>query len=147
MDELRARNAGGVRPVAHRQFVAEAAGRRLPHAGHAQVLAQHGGHLDVEIVERDDAVQAFGARQVGGTLADVVVRHAAPDVVKRVDRVARPVRPAQLFVGQQQDAAALTPALAQELVPFAVGRNAEQRQRHVDLPAAPTAPRTTSSDA
>ena len=132
MDERRAGEAGAARAAPHRQLVAKPARRRLAHAGHEQVLAQHRRELDVEVVERDDAVDALGAGEVRGALADVVERHVAADVVERVDRVARPVGVAQLLLGQEQHAAPLALALAQELVTLAVGRDAEQGQGHGD---------------
>ena len=106
--------------------------RRLAHAGHEQVLAQHRRQLDVEVVERDDAVDALGAGQVRGALADVVERHVAAEVVERVDRLARPVGVAELLFGEEQHPAPLALALAQELVTLAVGRDAEQGQGHGD---------------
>ena len=104
--------------------------RRFSHPGHEQVLAQHRRQLDVEVIERDDAVDALGSREVRGALADVVERHVAAEVIESVDRVTRPVGVAQLLFGEQQHAAPLPPALAQELVALAVGRDAEEGQRH-----------------
>ena len=130
--ERRAGHARAARPPAHRQLVAKAPRRRFAHARHEQVLAQHRRQLDVEVVERDDAVDALGAGQVRGALADVVERHVAPEVVERVDRLARPIGVAELLFGQEQHAAPLPLALAQELVALAVGRDAEQGQGHGD---------------
>ena len=81
-DEVRDGDAGVSGAHAHRQLVAEMARGRLAHAGHAQVLAQHGGELDVEVVERDDAIEPFcsgdrGPRRrtvVGGTSLGMVWR-------------------------------------------------------------------------
>ena len=84
-----------------------AARRRLAHAGHAEVLAQHRGGLDVEIVERDDAIEPLGAREVRGAGADVLRGHVAANVVEGVDGVARPVGVAQLLLGEEQDPASL----------------------------------------
>ena len=55
--EFRAGDAGGARARAHRQLVAKAARGGLAHARHVQVLAQHRRRLDVEVVERDDAIE------------------------------------------------------------------------------------------
>jgi hypothetical protein len=130
VDEFRTQNARGAGPRAHRQLVAERPTGRLAHARHLQVFAQHRGGLNIEIVERDDAVQALGPGEKRRALADVGDRHPPVDVIERVDRFAGPVGVAQLVLCQQQHAAALPAAFAQELVPFAVGRHAEQGQRH-----------------
>ena len=50
---------------AHRELVAEVPRRRLAHARHPQVLAQQRRHLDVEVVERDDAVERRGCEPGG----------------------------------------------------------------------------------
>ena len=57
--------------VAHGQLVAEPARGRLAHARHPQVLAEHRGHLDVEIVERDDPVDPLGSGEVRRPFPDV----------------------------------------------------------------------------
>ena len=97
------------------------------------MLAQHRGHFDVKIVERDDAVYPFRVGEMGGTLPDVGVRHIAAHVEELVDRLARPVGVAQPFLRQQQDPVPLPAALAQEFVPLQIGRDAEQRQRHMNV--------------
>ena len=51
-DEIGHRQAGFLRLHARGELVAEVADRGLAHAGDAQVLAQHGRDLDVEVVER-----------------------------------------------------------------------------------------------
>ena len=131
MHELGAADGRRARAGAHRELVAERAARRFAHAGHVQVLAEHRGGLDVEVVQRDDAVEALGAGEERRALADVGGGHVAVDVVERVDGVARPVGVAQLLLGQEQHAAALAAALAQELVPLVVGRDAQHGQGHV----------------
>jgi hypothetical protein len=113
---------------AHRELVAEAARNRDAHAGNLQVFAQHRGRFDVEVVECDDSIEAFGAGQVCGARSDVVLRHAAADVVELVDRVSRPVAVAELLLGQEQHPRALAPAFLQELVALAVRRDAEDRE-------------------
>ena len=143
VDEVRAGDAGGTRAGSHRELVAKSARPGLAHPGHAKILAQHRGGLDVEIVERDDPVEPLGTGEIGGAVAYLRLRHVAPDVVEPIDRVPRPVRVAQLFVGQKQDAASLSPTLAEELVTLAVRRDAEKRQRHGFV----IARRMTTSDA
>ena len=128
--ERRTRQPRAARAPPHRQLVAEPPRGGLAHAGDEQVLAQHRRQLDVEVVERDDAIDAFGARQVRGTLADVVERHVPTDVVERVDGVARPVGVSELLLGQEQHPAPLPPAFAQELVTLPVGGDAEEGQGH-----------------
>ena len=56
VDELGHEHALVPRLDAHRQLVAEIPRRRLAHPGDPQVLAQQRRRLDVEVVERDDAV-------------------------------------------------------------------------------------------
>ena len=94
------------------------------------MLAQHRCQLDVEVVERDDAVDAIAAREMRGAEPDVCHRHVAADVKELVHRFARPVRLAQLLVGQQQHATALAAAFAQELLSLEEGRDAEDGYRH-----------------
>ena len=130
VDEFRAGYRGCPRAGSHRELVAKTARPSLAHAGHSKVLAQHCGGLDVEIVERHDPVQPLGTGKIGGAGAYLGLRHVPPDVVEPIDRVPRPVRVAQLFVGQKQDAASLPATLPEELVTLAVRRDAEKRQRH-----------------
>ena len=130
VDERGAGDPRAPRPPAHRELVPERAAGRLPHAGHEQMLAQHPAKLHVEVVQRHDPIDPFPAREVRGSLANVVVGHVAPDVEELVDRLARPVGLAQLLLGEQQHPAALPLALPQELVTLEVGGDAEQRQRH-----------------
>ena len=104
--------------------------RRLAHAGQPQILAQHRGQLDVEIVQRDDAVDLFGAGDMSDALADILRPHLTRDVVELVDRLAWPVGVPKLFVGQQKHAATLAIAFTNELVAFSVCGDAEDRQRH-----------------
>ncbi len=54
--ERRHRQAIVLRLDPHRQLVAEVPRRRLAHAGNAQVLAQRRRLLEIEVVERHDAV-------------------------------------------------------------------------------------------
>ncbi len=130
MDEVGTGDAGGAGARAHRQLVPEAARRRLAHARHHEKFAQRGCGLDVEVVERRDAIDPFAARDVGHPLADVGLGHVATQVVELVDRLTRPVAVAQLLVSEQQHAAPLAAAFAQELVPLPVGGDTEQSQRH-----------------
>ena len=104
MDEIGDEDAVIARADAHRQLVAEVAGGRLAHAGHAQVLAQQGRGLDVEVVERDDAVERPRARQMADAFQQILPRDVARDVKGLVDRLARPVGILQGVDGEQQDA-------------------------------------------
>ena len=61
VDEVGTGDICGARARTHRELVAKRAACRLAHAGDVEVLAEHGRRLDVEIVERDDSVQALGA--------------------------------------------------------------------------------------
>ena len=64
-DEVGHEDALVPRAHAHRQLVAEIARGGLAHAGHAQVLAQQRRRLDVEVVERDDAIERRGCARCG----------------------------------------------------------------------------------
>ena len=116
---------------AHRQLVPEIARGGLPHAGNAQVLAEQRRRLDVEVVERDDAIERAGAGQVADALQQVVARDVAGDVEELVDRLTWPVGLLQRIDGQQQNRAALFLALAQELLPLLVRGDTQNRQRPV----------------
>ena len=70
------------------------------------------------------------AREVRSPEPDVGRGHVAPDEKELVDRLAGPIRIAQLLVGQEQHAAALAPALAEELLSLEEGRDAEEGHRH-----------------
>src|SRR4051794_30309570 len=133
VDELRTGNACSQGPRSHRELVAKSARDRLADSRHLQILTQHRGQLDVEVVERDDAIEVLGAGEKRRAFADVAFGHVAAHVMKSVDRVAGPVGVAQRLVGEQQDAASLAAAFAQELVAFAVRRDTEQRQGHLEI--------------
>ena len=130
MDELRAPDPRAAGAEAHRELVPERPRRRLAHAGDVQVFAQHRGRLDVEVVERHDAIEMFSAGEMGRARPDVLVGHLAADVVEPVDGVAGPVGVAEFFFGEEQHAAPLTVTLVEEVAPLVVGRNAQHRQRH-----------------
>jgi hypothetical protein len=49
---------------AHRELVPKMPGRRVAHPGDAEVLADRRGCFHVEVVERDDAIEAVRARQI-----------------------------------------------------------------------------------
>ena len=134
MDEVRAADAGAAGAAAHRQLVAKRVRGRLAHARDTDILAQHRRQLDVEVVERDDPVDLPGAADVGNALADVLCGHVAAEVVELVHRLAGPVRVAEPFLGKEEHTATLPAALAQELVAFAVSRDAEDRQWHGQPP-------------
>ena len=91
-------DAALTRAHAHRQLVAEVAGGRLAHAGHAQVLAQRRGLLQVEVVERHHAVDGDPPGQMAGAEDEVVEPPLLVVVVNEEDIVqtlARPVGVAQ----------------------------------------------------
>ncbi len=130
VDEVGAADAGAARPRPHRELVAKSAAGRLTHPGHVQVFTQHRRHLDVEVVERHDAIEPLVPGQECGALPDIALRHVPPDEVEGIDGVAGPVRVAQLVVGEQEDATPLSPALPQELVTFSIRRDAQYGQGH-----------------
>ena len=127
--EIRHAHVAIERAHAHGQLVAEIAHGGQAHAGDAQMLAQRGGGLHVVFVERDDAVELVRARQMGDRLHDVGEGNFCGKVEGIVEAFARPVGVAQFFRGQQNHAAALALALAHELLPLFVGRDAEKSQR------------------
>ena len=129
VDEGRDTDAGVAGPHAHRQLVAEVARGRLPHPGDPQVLPQQGSGLDVEVVERDDAIDRLGAGEKADAFDELVRWRPDPHEEDVVDGVARPVGSGEAVERQQQDAAALPAALTQEVVPLLIGRDAEHRQR------------------
>src|ERR1017187_2858404 len=108
----------------------------LAHPRQAQMLAQGGGQLDVEIVERHDAVDDASARQIAHRLDDVV---AVPSMVlvghvkDLVDALHGPLGLAlETQRGQQQDTASLAFCLAQKFVAFLV--TGEAQNGHLDSP-------------
>ena len=128
VNEVGHEDAGVARLHAHGELVAKVAGRRLAHAGDPQVLAQQGRRLDVEVVERHDAIDLPRARDVADALQQVLAPDVARDVEELLDRLARPLRIAQLVGRQQQHAVPFPMALAQELVTLLEGRDAQQGQ-------------------
>ena len=116
---------------AHGQLVAEVARGGLAHAGDAQVLADHGGQFDIEIVERHDAVEHARARQIADGVAHVdwvPLSAAIRQVEDLVDRLHRPVRfMLQAFGGDQHYRPALAFAFANEIVALFVAGHAENR--------------------
>jgi hypothetical protein len=129
--EIGHENALVARADAHRELVAEVARGRLTHSGHAQVLAQERRHLDVEVVERDDPVQDPAARDMTDALEQAVAGDVAGNIEGVVDGLARPVGVLQGVDRQQQHGAALTLALADELLAFFVRGDAQNRHRPV----------------
>ena len=121
-------------PHAHGQLVAEIARGGLAHAGNAQVLAQHGGQFDIEIVERDDAVEDACTRQVADGVAQVDRVPAAArfrQVEDLVDGVHRPV-------GLVHHGRALAFRFAQEFVALLIARQAQKRHDAINPAEAPT---------
>src|SRR5688572_11675141 len=113
----------------HRQLVAEVAHRRLAHARDAEMLAKRGRHLQIELVERNDAVDRLGAREVADGMDDVVAPEQVGHEKALVDALPRPVRVSVLFEREQQYATAQTLALAQKLVAFDVAGQAQDGGR------------------
>ena len=103
------------------------------------MFAQQRRQFDTEIVQGNDPVDAFAPRQMRRPLADVRMRHFAPNVEKGVDRIPRPVRIAKLLLSEEEHPATLPATLAQELVPFEVRGNAQHRQHSVTTMRLPSA--------
>ena len=121
--------AAFARLQAHRQLVAEVARRRVAHAGQAQVLAQGCGGLNVEVVERHDAINLARAREVADGARERVEREVGGHVEEFVNRLARPVGVPKLCARDEHDAAALSLARAHELLPLLVARDAQDCER------------------
>ena len=112
--------------------------------------------LDVEVVERDDAVEPLGAGEVGGARADVRLAacRGGRSRTRRSPRAASRSRRSFSSVSSSTRHP-WRRTLAQEFVTLAVGRDAEQRQRcgrrsrHSEskVRRVLTAPRRTSSGA
>ena len=119
---------------AHGQLVAKISGRAVAHAGHAQVLAQGGRRLHVEVVQRNDAVDLLGARHVADAQQHVfhlpLLLHVR-DVEGLVDALLWPRLVGDAMRGQQQHAGALAAALANEVKAFEVAGETEHGQRPV----------------
>jgi len=132
-DKIRHWQSREFRARAHCQLVAEVARRRLSHSRNSHVFAQSRSSLEIEIVQRHDAIDAAIARQMTHRQNRVVqvpllvyVRH----VEDFVDALRRPVRGFhQAFGRKQEHCSALSLTLAQELVPFFVARDAQDSER------------------
>src|SRR6185436_19308538 len=111
----------------HRQLVADPAGGGATDADHLQVLAQHRRHLDVEVVERGDPVDAMPPGDRVDAAADGSIIAVAADGVNLVDRFARPGRARERVGGEQQHRRALAFGFAQERIALEVRGNAEDR--------------------
>ena len=128
VDELRHRDAAGAGPDPHRELVAEVARCRLAHPADAQMLANQGSGLDVEIIEGDDAVDGFLAGEVRDTLEEGGPVDVARHVERLIDGLVWPQRVAQAIVGEEQDTAAEVLGLAHEVVTLLVGRDQQHGQ-------------------
>ena len=114
---------------AHGELVSEVARRCVAHAWDAQVLAEGGARLDVEVVERDDAVDLARAREEADAAHEVFELVVGGQVEELVHVLAWPVGVAQLLHRDGQHAAAEPLALAQELLPLLEGDDAEDCER------------------
>ncbi len=74
-DEIRDEQSSFARADTHGELVAEEARCRFAEAGQAHVLAQCGGDLHVELVERDDAVDLPRAREIHHGIDDLRGAH------------------------------------------------------------------------
>src|SRR5581483_966829 len=127
-DEFRDQHALFLRLNAHRQLVAEMARRGFTDARNPQVFAQRRRRLDVEFIERHDAVNLPRPGEVADGVNDVGFLRRVGHHKDFVNTLARPAGLGQLFRRQQQHGAALPLALAHELLTFFVTRQTENRQ-------------------
>jgi hypothetical protein len=109
----------------HRELVAKIAHRCLAHAGNAQMLAQRRRHLEVELVERDDAVDRFPAREIADGVEDVVAQPQVGHEEALVDAVHRPGGVGELLTRQKEHSRAEALALAEEFLALEVGGEGE----------------------
>src|SRR5712691_714280 len=93
------------------------------------MLAKSRGCFHVIFVERDDAVDLPRAREMRHGRHNVSERNLCRQVEGVIQAFPRPIRIAQLLRGEQKYTAALTLALAHELLSLLVGRNAQEGQR------------------
>ena len=100
-------------------------GEGAAHAGDAHVLAEVGDGLHVELVEGDEAVEAFGAGQICNRVGDLFEGEALGHGVEVFEDGLRPVGVAELVDGEQDDTAAEGGALLEEGLALLVGADAE----------------------
>jgi hypothetical protein len=116
------------RAHAHRQLVAKIARRRIAHSGDAQVFAQTRRDLDVEIVERDDAIDRLCATKIAHAFDHVLDVGQRRQIEEVVDRFARPVGLRERLSRQEKHARALGLTFADEGLAFLIAGQAENRQ-------------------
>jgi hypothetical protein len=95
------------------------------------VLAKGGSLFQVEVVQRNDAIDGDPAREVGNAEDQIVHLPAlvlVGDVEHLVDALRRPVCLLQAERRHEQHPRPLALRLAHELEPFVVGRQAEDGQ-------------------
>lgn len=130
--ELRHGHAGIARTLPHGELVAEEAGRRLTHAGQAQVLASQSGGLKIEFVEGNDPVDAVLAHDAVDVAEYVVRRQVLGHRDEAGNRLARPVGVMELVHGKQCDLDAEVGGFAQKSLAFFVGADAKDGRSCID---------------
>jgi hypothetical protein len=110
--EIGHEDAGVPRLDTHGELVPKVPRRRLAHAGDPEVLAQQCRRLDVEVIERDDAVDLTRAGDVADALQQVVPPDVARQEEELLDSLARPLGIPQRFGRQQEHPVPLPVALA-----------------------------------
>ncbi len=93
------------------------------------MLAQSCSRLHVVFVERDYAVDLLVSPKMRHSLHNVRESNLLRKIERVVQALPRPVGIAQLLRRKQENASSLALALAHELLPLLVGRNAQERQQ------------------
>jgi REP element-mobilizing transposase RayT len=107
-----------LRFYAHRQFVAEKARGAFVHPGQPQMLTERGRHFNIELIERNDARDVLGAREVADRVDDVDSIVEVGHEVDAIDRIVRPGRFLERIDREQEGARAEGAAFPQEVVTF-----------------------------
>jgi hypothetical protein len=89
------------------------------------VLAQRRRHLEVELVERDDAVDRLAAREIADRVDHVLAVAKVRHQESLVDALHRPLGVPELFAREEQHARAEALRLAEELLTLEVGGEGE----------------------
>ena len=111
----------------HGQLVAEVAGERFAHAGQTHVFAQQRSHFEIELVERDDAVESVFSREIAdgvqNLLRSEVLRHGD----EPGDGLTWPVGVLELVDREQDNVDAEARGLFEKRLALFVGADAENR--------------------
>src|SRR5258708_595109 len=129
VDKFRNVQAALARPHPHGELIAKISRSGLAHAGNPQMFAQGCGHLQIEVIERNQPVDLPGPRQIAHRPQRLVAIPLVPrvgHVEYFVDTLRRPVRVfLETLRCDQQNRPPLPLALAQKIVSLLVTGDAE----------------------